>query len=130
MFGNTKKENGKSKSTGLISSTPANSLNSLVKGTLVEGTVRSESDIRVDGAIKGKLYCDAKVIIGPTGEIKGEINCENAVIMGNFTGTITVKGLLIVKESANMEGDIHTSKLIVNENAIFNVTCTMPKAKK
>ena len=42
-------------------------LNSLVKGTIVEGTVSSESDIRIDGNIKGTLTCKAKVIVGPTG---------------------------------------------------------------
>lgn len=127
MFGNNKKEPGKT--SNFIASTSTNSLNSLVQGTLVEGTVRSESDIRVDGTIKGKLYCEAKVIIGPSGRIEGEINCQNAVILGGFSGSIHVKELLIVKDSANMEGDVSTNRLEINAGATFNVNCTMGSGK-
>ena len=127
MFGNNKKETGKG--TNFIASSPTNSLNSLVQGTVVEGTVRSESDIRVDGTIKGKLFCDAKVIIGPTGMIEGEINCQNAVVLGSFNGSIHVKELLLVKDSAKMEGDVRTQKLEINSGAIFNVNCSMGAKK-
>lgn len=129
MFGN-KKDEGKTKNTGLITPTSTNSLNSLVKGTVIEGTVRSESDIRIDGTIKGKLFCDAKIIIGPTGKVEGEINCGNAVIEGGFDGTIQVKDTLIVKEKAVITGDVTTAKLIVASGAIFNVNCNMGGSSK
>lgn len=127
MFGN-KKEDGKTKNTGLISPSGSNSLNSVVKGTAIEGTVRSESDIRIDGTIKGKLFCDAKIIIGPTGKVEGEINCSNAVIEGGFDGTIQVKDTLIIKEKAVITGDVSTDKLVVLSGAIFNVSCAMKGA--
>ena len=76
-----------SKSSPSPSPSGGHSLNSIVEGTNIEGTVNANSDIRVDGAIKGKLFCDAKVIIGPTGKVDGEIRCENAVIEGKFEGT-------------------------------------------
>ena len=130
MFGNnTKKETGKAKNTNFIASSPSNSLNSLVLGTVIEGTVRSESDIRVDGLIKGQLFCDAKVIIGPSGSVEGEINCQNAVIEGNFQGSINVKELLVIKENAKISGDVTTDKLIVNAGAIFDVNCNMGSKK-
>jgi cytoskeletal protein CcmA (bactofilin family) len=125
MFGNNKNEVGKPKNTGFIASNPSNSLNSLVQGTMIEGTVRSESDIRIDGVIKGHLFCDAKVIIGPSGSIEGEINCQNAVIEGSFQGSITVRDLLIIKENAKVGGDVKTEKLVISSGAIFNVNCEM-----
>ncbi len=127
MFGNNKKEGGKG-STGLSSN--LNSLNTLVKGAVVEGTVKSESDIRVDGAIKGKLHCDAKVIIGPTGHVDGEIHCKNAVIEGKLEGSLTVLGLLDIRSSAQIKGDVTTQKLIVQSGALFNVSCTMGQGVK
>lgn len=105
------------------------SLNSLVQGTLVEGTVTSESDIRIDGAIKGKLICNAKVIIGPAGSIEGEIKCKNAVIEGKFQGTLEVAELLNIRENANVSGDVRTNKLIVQSGAVFSVNCTMGGVK-
>ncbi|WP_282780776.1 bactofilin family protein [Phaeodactylibacter xiamenensis] len=124
MFGgNNKKENTNTKSNS--ASTVSSGLNSLVKGTVVEGTVKSESDIRIDGTIKGKLVCDAKVIIGPTGYVEGEIRCQNAVVEGKFEGTLEVSELLNVRESAVVSGEVSTEKLIVQSGATFNVTCSM-----
>ncbi|MDB4539041.1 polymer-forming cytoskeletal protein [Saprospiraceae bacterium] len=110
---------------GSAPSGASNALNSLVKGTKVEGTVSSESDIRIDGIIVGTLNCKSKVIIGPTGAIEGDVKCENAVIEGRFEGNLKVNQLLTVKDSAEVHGDVNTNKLLVQSGAIFNVTCSM-----
>lgn len=127
MFGSSKKEENKSKGSAVKLSSTSNSLNSLVSGTTVEGTVNSESDIRIDGMIKGKLICKAKVIIGPSGFVQGEIRCENAVIEGKFDGQLFVNQLLNIRESANIKGEVRTDKLIVQSGATFNVACHMGK---
>jgi cytoskeletal protein CcmA (bactofilin family) len=126
MFGgNNKNEASKSKSRSNGVNPASHSLNSLVQGTVVEGTVKSESDIRIDGTIKGKLFCDAKVIIGPKGAVEGEIRCQNAVIEGTFQGMLEVRELLNVRENASISGEVSTNKLIVQSGATFNVTCSM-----
>ncbi|MBL7794139.1 MAG: polymer-forming cytoskeletal protein [Saprospiraceae bacterium] len=128
MFGNANKEANKPKSAA-APATSSNAFNTLVQGTTVEGTVKADSDIRVDGVIKGKLFCDAKVIIGPSGSVEGEIKCQNAVIEGRFDGILTVAELLNVRETATVNGDVTTGKLIVQSGAIFSVTCAMTGAK-
>lgn len=134
MFGSREKTQGASKSnsksakgTKALASGGSNALNSLVAGTEVEGKVYAEHDIRVDGVIRGSLDCKAKVIIGPSGYIEGQINCTNAIIEGHFEGTLDVKELLNVRNTAKINGEITTSKLIVEAGAIFNVTCRMGK---
>jgi cytoskeletal protein CcmA (bactofilin family) len=129
MFG-SKKTESKPADTALSNakttvSDSTNALNSLVKGTTVEGTIYSESDIRIDGTIKGNLTCKAKVIIGPTGVIDGEVKCQNAMIEGKMYGKLRVAELLSVKETAEIVGDVVTGKLLVQPGAIFNVTCNM-----
>ena len=52
-----------------------NAFNTLAVGTVIEGNVRSASDIRVAGSIFGNLTCDSKVIIGPRGIIEGDVIC-------------------------------------------------------
>ncbi len=129
MFSSNKKEVSKSKSSSIMPSAATHSLNSLVQGTVVEGSVKSESDIRVDGTIKGKLICDAKVIIGPTGYVNGEIKCKNAVVEGKFEGVLEVSELLNVRENAHVHGEVGTNKLIVQSGAVFNVKCNMGSGK-
>jgi len=122
MFGNTKNE---TKTNGVISTPSTTTSNSLVQGTNIEGTVQAEKDIRIDGTMKGTLICKGKLIIGPTGTIIGDVQCENAVIEGRFEGILAVGEVLHVKETAKIEGDITTQKLIVQPGSIFNVKCKM-----
>jgi len=119
-----KKDNEMAKQTNSVSS-GLNSINSLSKGTVVEGTISADSDIRIDGSIKGTVDCKGKLIVGPTGVLDGIINCANAVIEGSIKGKLTVTELLHVKETAKINGEIVTDKLIVQAGAIFNVTCQM-----
>jgi cytoskeletal protein CcmA (bactofilin family) len=124
MFGNSKNEQN-NKAGGVISTSSSSSSNSLVQGTNVEGNVQADKDIRIDGTLKGSLQCKGKVIIGPTGHIIGDVTCENAVIEGRFEGVLMVSDVLHVKETAKIEGDVSTSKLVVQPGSIFNVKCKM-----
>lgn len=101
--------------------------NSLVKGTIVKGDVKSESDIRIDGIIEGTLVCDAKVVIGPTGFVQGTVTCRDAVLEGRIEGNIYVSELLNLRKTAQLNGEMETGKLIVEAGAIFNGTCRMGK---
>jgi len=94
-------------------------------GTQVEGTITAESDIRIDGFLKGILVCKGKVIIGPKGSIEGEIKAQNATIEGRFKGIVQIEDLLQVKETAIVDGEINTDKLAVSPGAKFNVTSKM-----
>lgn len=105
---------------------PSNSVyNSIVAGTRIEGVIHSETNIRIDGELKGKLYCDGKVIIGKDGKIEGDIRCEDAIIEGAFVGNISVNALLDVRASADINGDINTDKISIQAGANFNGHCRM-----
>jgi cytoskeletal protein CcmA (bactofilin family) len=123
MFGNSSNDQ-KNKSNGM-SGASSTATNSLVQGTNLEGSIQADTDIRIDGTLTGSLNCKGKVIIGPTGYISGEITCENAVIEGRFEGILIVGDVLHIKETAKVEGDVSTNKLVVQPGSIFNVKCKM-----
>lgn len=121
MFGN---KNEKTNNTnGTLVAT--NISNSIVEGTNIKGNIDAANDIRIDGTLVGKLDCKGRVIIGPQGKIEGDIQCINAIIEGAFSGTISVKELLTVKETGTVNGEVSTDKLFIQTGAVFNVTCTM-----
>lgn len=97
----------------------SHSLNSLVKGTTLVGDITSQSDIRIDGKIKGNLNCSAKVIIGPTGEVEGNVDCKSAVVEGTFDGVLHVNELLSIAETARVTGEVRYNKLIVQPGAVL-----------
>ncbi len=126
MFGSNNGNDQKSKNKKVPrENMNSQSTNSLVRGTSVEGTITTESDIRIDGKLVGHLISKGKVIIGPSGEINGDIDCQNAMIEGHFSGRLVVHELLQIKETAKVEGEVQTNKLVVQSGSIFNVRCSM-----
>ncbi len=121
MFGNSKKPNS-DQGTSLPSSS---SINTIVVGTSIEGTIDTQNDIRIDGKVDGTLTCAGKLIIGPDGKVEGDANCQNAVIEGQFRGNLTVTDILDVRENASVVGEIKTGKLLVQNGATFNGNCDM-----
>lgn len=122
MF-NSKKDNTEM-STNQRDSAPSG-INSLGSNTSIKGDLTAKADIRLDGELTGNLNCGGKLILGPKGKIKGEIICNNAVIEGKIEGVLKVKDHLHVKETAQIMGEISTSKLTVQSGAVFNVKCDM-----
>ena len=94
-------------------------------GTQMEGNLTSDGDIRLDGNMVGNLTTKAKVVIGPQGSISGNIDSASADIFGKVKGDIRVKELLFLKNTAAVDGDIFTSKLVVESGAQFNGSCVM-----
>jgi len=102
-----------------------NQTNQFCEGTVIEGEIKSSSDIRVDGAIHGSIISSAKVVIGQKGKVDGELHCQNGDISGHVKGRVIAKDMLFLKGTANIEGDIIANKLVVEAGALFNGTCRM-----
>lgn len=100
-------------------------LNLIGKGTVIEGNVMTESSIRVDGGIKGKLICKNTVTIGQTGRIQGDVEALNAIIGGKVKGKVTVSEKLVLESKASLIGELKAKKLIIDEGSIFEGTSDM-----
>tara|TARA_Y100000994_G_scaffold115243_1_gene94740 strand:- start:444 stop:839 length:396 start_codon:yes stop_codon:yes gene_type:complete len=107
------------------SSNNQNLVNIISKNTIIDGSIRSESDVRVDGTVKGTLITKAKVVVGQGGVIEGDVASNNADISGKVQGKMTVAELLKLNSTSVVEGDIITNKLIVEAGAQFNGNCRM-----
>ena len=100
-------------------------LNRIVEGTKIIGDLISESNIRIDGEVLGNITTSSKVVIGENGFLKGNLNCQEADIEGKIEGKLEIEGLLILREQAKVNGDIHTVKLHIEEGAVFVGSCKM-----
>ena len=94
-------------------------------GTHIKGDITSKADFRIDGKLYGSITTSGKVVIGKEGSIEGSISCHNADIEGRFLGTLNVSGLLSLRPSAIIEGEVIVAKLSVEPGATFNASCSM-----
>lgn len=127
MFGNTKKPSTDNSSPS--QSYSASGINSLVAGTSIEGSIKAQSDIRIDGDLNGNLECSGRVIIGADGRVTGEVVCQNAIIEGYIQGTLNVTDELDIRETGSVNGEVNTGKLKIAPGGIFNVNCNMSGQK-
>jgi len=100
-------------------------MNMLGMGTLIEGNIKTEGDIRIDGKILGNVTVNSKLAIGETGMIEGNVQCKNASIEGRVKGNLHISELIFLRKTAIIDGDIVATKLVVEEGARINGKCSM-----
>ncbi len=93
----------------------------------LEGIIKIEGDITINGKVKGSVTCKGKAIVGQSGMVEGDILAQNAEISGTVTGKVEVAELLSLKGAARINGDIYTDKLQIDKEAKFNGKCVMGK---
>jgi len=77
---------------------------------IIEGTVKSKSDIKLNGYIKGDVSCGGSII--STGTIDGNIDCANVVLSGStINGNINVKDTVNLDSNSAVTGDIIAASL-------------------
>lgn len=121
MFENLKNKDSAVKS----SDNSQGSINLIGAGTSIEGELKSNGDIRIDGYVSGTVTSKAKVVVGTTGVVDGDIFCQNADISGTIKGKSTVTEMLFLKATSKINGDIQTGKLVVEVGASFTGSCNM-----
>ena len=100
-------------------------INSIMEGTSIEGEIKSDSNIRIDGRVKGTITVRGRLIVGTSGVVEGDVTCQSSDIEGTVNGKITCQDLLSLKATAKLAGDINTKKLAIEPGAIFTGNCSM-----
>lgn len=103
----------------------SNSSNIIGKGTIVNGSIETFGNIRVEGKVVGDIKTKSKAAFGHSSQVDGSVLAQNAEVAGHITGTIEVTELLVLKATASIDGDIITNKLLVETGATFNGKCKM-----
>jgi cytoskeletal protein CcmA (bactofilin family) len=108
-----------------IENAPDMAINRIVEGTIIEGEIRCESNIRIDGSFTGTLTTKGRFVVGPAGKVDGTVHCQHAEIEGQVKGKLNVQQQLSLKASARVDGDIFTDKLSIEPGAVFTGACNM-----
>lgn len=103
-------------------------INMIGEGTVLEGTLRAEGDVRISGRVVGKVHVDGKVIIAQEGYVEGELIAASADVAGTVKAEVTIQERLVLKNTAQIDGNIKTGRFVVEEGAVFAGNCEMTNA--
>lgn len=93
--------------------------------TTIEGKVKTDGSIRIDGKLVGDLIAKANAAVGINGIVEGTLMARNVSLAGKVSGTVTATEKLILEGKSIMRGDIRASRLVVDEGAMFDGQCAM-----
>ena len=105
------------RSSGAENNNTETGINRIVEGTIVEGTINSGSNLRIDGEFKGNLITKGRLVVGLKGKVSGTVNCLCCDVEGTLEGDVTVLELLSMKSSSTVQGDLYYGQLSVEAGA-------------
>ncbi len=115
--------------TSTTSSPTTRGVTTIDEHTVITGDIEASGDIRIDGRLVGNLSCKARVIIGPRGYLVGDVTSDSALIEGKFQGTMQVAQALIVKETAQVSGNLKAGVTTICSGSEIEITCALNEAE-
>lgn len=101
-------------------------INSIIgPDTLFEGNFTTKETTRIEGVIRGNIKAEGTLVIGSSGKVYGNVEAEHVIVGGLVEGDLVVNGKIEIIATGTIQGDITTKILVIDENAIFQGTCTM-----
>lgn len=95
------------------------------KDTVITGTLDVKGALRVDGTVKGKIICSDCVTVGATGMVEAEIEAKTAIIAGHLVGNVQATEKIELQAKCEMDGDLKTKSLVIEQGAVFCGACNM-----
>ncbi len=98
------------------------------KDTTVRGNIEAEGTLRIDGRFEGDISTAGDLVIGEGGFVQGTIVAKNVTVSGHLQGKVEARGRLELLPTANVQGEIRMTLLVVEEGAFLQGNCeAMPR---
>lgn len=85
--------------------------------TALTGQLRCSESMRIDGKVKGEVYCEQTLTIGESGAVHAAIEGDIVVIAGEVLGDITAHRKITLERTARVTGDLCTPGIVIQEGA-------------
>jgi len=98
------------------------STNSSVLGPTLKfkGELTADEDLLIQGQIEGSINHTSKLTIGREGKLKANVKAEFINVEGQVNGDLAGSTSVVVKESANVTGNIYSPVVTLREGSTFN----------
>ncbi|HEX9877948.1 MAG TPA: polymer-forming cytoskeletal protein [Gammaproteobacteria bacterium] len=92
----------------------------------IEGDVRGEEDLRIEGDIKGNIFLpNHSLTIGTEGRINADVYAKSVTIDGEINGDVYGSECVSVRASARLIGNIIAARVSLEEGARFKGSIDM-----
>jgi cytoskeletal protein CcmA (bactofilin family) len=100
-------------------------------GTTLTGETNFHAMLRVDGHLLGTVTSEnGTLIVGTNGQVDANVAVSAAMINGSVNGDIVATERIQLGRTAKVIGNIQTPRLIIEDGAVFEGSCSMLKAQE
>lgn len=100
-------------------------------GTVLTGETSFQAMLRVDGHLTGRVTSEnGTLIVGSSGRVDANVLVAAAAINGTVNGDIIALEKIELGRTARVMGNIQTPRIVIEDGAIFEGSCSMIKAKE
>jgi len=90
------------------------------RDTRIDGTVRAEGRLRIDGVVYGAVQVGGLLEIAPGGRIEnGPVRARDVRVAGVILGDVDAEGTVEIWDGGCLEGDVRAGALDVDEGGRF-----------
>lgn len=86
---------------------------------VVKGELSFEKAVRLQGKLEGSVRTPGKLHIDREAKVQADVRAGSVAIEGQVRGNLSATERVELKSTADYEGDLQASKLIVEEGAVF-----------
>lgn len=83
----------------------------VLKTTVIDGNIKSEKDVCLEGIVRGNVHSAGKVIVDKDAVIDGDVDCAELFLKGEITGNVCVACKTVMGEEAVIDGGLITESL-------------------
>lgn len=92
-------------------------------GTDLTGDLTFTGGLRIDGHVDGDVIVSrvnpGTLIIGDEGLIEGDVRVSHLIVFGCITGSVHATGLVDLRGSARIAGDVHYGTIEIQKGAVI-----------
>lgn len=90
------------------------------KSVIIKGELSGSEDLYLDGEVEGNIDLhNHNLVIGPNGRVRANVQAKDVVIHGKVDGNVTGVDKVELKKSAQLNGDINTQRIVIEDGAFF-----------
>ncbi|HET7219704.1 MAG TPA: polymer-forming cytoskeletal protein [Vicinamibacterales bacterium] len=94
---------------------------------VIKGDISGSEDLVIAGRVEGSITLDGRVLTLAQGShVIGEVSAGTVVVSGTTQGTIEAEDRLDIKNTAVVEGQLSTARLIVADGSQLKAKVEMP----
>jgi cytoskeletal protein CcmA (bactofilin family) len=111
--------------------TPPEAVISIIgPGMKVTGDCQTDGTLRVEGTVEGSIRAGKAVVIGKQGAVIGDVHTQDAVVSGRVKGTLSAESRLELQATCQIEGEVRTRRMQLEEGALLNGTVHMTESRR